>query len=364
LTKLQFLKILAPGFFPLIVFIVIDSVWGTTAGLVSAVGIGVAELGISYMRERKIDRFVLIDTALIVGLGGVSLLLRNDLFFKLKPAVIELTFCLILGISAFSSVNILGMMSQRYLQGVSLHADQLHQMRRLSTSLFYLFLAHTFMILYAAFFMSKKAWAFISGGLFYILFALFFLVEMVHRRRARRSERSAMETSDGEWFDIVDADGRVQGRAPRYLCHSGPGRMHPVVHLHVVNAANQIFLQQRALQKEIQPGKWDTAVGGHLHSGETVEAGLRREAIEELSLRDFKVQFLGKYVWETEVETELVFSFIARMERVPRINPEEIAAGKFWKIRKIKENLGKGVFTPNFEYEFRELLAKAWHIGL
>lgn len=345
---------LAPGFLPLIVFIVADSVWGTMAGLVIAVVFGILEMAWTFIRDRSIDRFILLDTGLIVALGGVSLALRNDIFFKLKPALIEVIFCLILGISAFSSVNILALMSRRYMKQMQLEEAHMQQMRRFARTLFYIFLGHTILIVYSAFFWSRKAWAFVSGGLFYILFGVFFIVEFLKMRRTRKINLD--QYVDDEWFDIVDPDGRVKGKAPRTVCHSGPGLLHPVVHLHVINAADQIFLQKRSTEKQIQPGKWDTAVGGHIQSGEKLEEALKREAFEELGLTRYEVRFLGKYVWETDVESELVFAFATRLENVPRINGDEMDEGKFWKIKKIRENLGKTVFTPNFEHEFQTIL--------
>ena len=34
---------------------------------------------------------------------------------------------------------------------------------------------------------------------------------------------------------------------------------------------------------------------------------------------------------------------------------EHLFGGRFWSIEEIKNNLGKGVFTPNFESEFARL---------
>ena len=50
--------------------------------------------------------------------------------------------------------------------------------------------------------------------------------------------------------------------------------------------------------------------------------------------------------------------FVTRMDQPPRINRLEIDAGKFWKIKKIKAALGKGILTPNFEFEFAILLKR------
>lgn len=354
MNKLDLLKALAPGFLPLIIFILADSIWGTTIGLVVAIAVGIVELAVVYFKERTIDKFVLVDIGLIVALGSVSILLENDIFFKLKPAIIELLFCVLLGISVFSPVNIMMLLTRRYMKNIELNQEQLNQFTRSLRALFFIFLGHTVLIVYSAFFMSKGAWAFISGGLFYILFAVYFVFEFIRTRRKRNDWLEKYK--DGEWFDLVDEEGRVTGRAPREVCHSGPGMLHPVVHIHVIDDKDRIFLQKRAMTKKIQPGKWDTSVGGHIASGEKLEDGLVREAAEELGMTEFKVQLIGKYVWETDVESELVFMFVSRYNKPITINKEEIDEGKFWKIKKIRESLGKGLLTPNFEHEFGILL--------
>jgi isopentenyldiphosphate isomerase/intracellular septation protein A len=357
LNRLQLLKVLAPGFLPLLVFIAADALWGTTVGLAVAVAAGIVELGVSRVRDKSWDRFVLLDTLLITAMGGVSLLLANDIFFRLKPAVIELIFCLVLGVSVYTPANVMLAMTKRYLRGMEISAEQARAMTRSMKGLFYLLLAHTALIVYAAFAMSAAAWGFVSGGLFYILFAAYFLVEWLNgRRRARRDQAAMAQHAGEEWFDLVDAEGRVTGRAPRSVCHSRKGLLHPVVHLHVLDGRDRLFLQKRSLAKEIQPGKWDTAVGGHVRSGETVEQALKRETAEETGLEDLKAQPLARYVWESGVESELVFMFVARSRQEPRVDPAESSEGRFWKIAKVREAIGKGLLTPNLEFEFPILM--------
>ena len=99
-----------------------------------------------------------------------------------------------------------------------------------------------------------------------------------------------------EIFPIVDEEGRVIGSATRGECHSGSHLLHPVVHLHVFNSQGNIYLQRRPEWKDIQPGKWDTAVGGHIDYGETPDDALRREVREELGITEFTPQFICKYV--------------------------------------------------------------------
>lgn len=162
-----------------------------------------------------------------------------------------------------------------------------------------------------------------------------------------------------EFFPIVDENGNVIDAATRKECHSGSKLLHPVVHLHILNETKDaLYMQKRSMLKDIQPGKWDTAVGGHVDLGENVNMALMREAKEELGLTDFTPSHVVSYVFESEIERELVntFSAVVNQNEVKIvIDPEEISEGRFWTFAEIKENIGKGVFTPNFEQEFERI---------
>jgi len=354
MKKQDIVKSLLPGFLPLIVFIAADSIWGTKIGLIVAILVGIVELTFSWFKNKFIDKFVLLDIGLIVILGVISIVLDNPIFFKLKPALIELIFCGVLAISIFSPVNVMLLMTKRYMKNIEINESAAKEMNRSLKVILYIFLVHTVLIIYSAFSMSKEAWAFISGGLFYIIFGVYFIVELV--RKKMRIKSWAKKYKDDEWFDIVDEEGNVKGKAPRTLCHLGQGMLHSVVHLHIIDFKNRIYLQKRDSKKEIQPGKWDTAVGGHVSSGEKIEDALFRESYEELGIKDFKPSLIGRYVWKTDVESELVYMFVARYDKNVVFNKEEIEDGKYWKIKSIKANLKKGIFTPNFELEFDVLI--------
>ena len=157
-----------------------------------------------------------------------------------------------------------------------------------------------------------------------------------------------------EIFPVVDENGTTVGKATRGECHSGSKLLHPVVHLHLFDSCGRIYLQQRPLWKDIQPGKWDTAVGGHIDYGETVEAALRRETQEELGLTDLSVEFLLKYVFESERERELVHVFRTTYDGDVRPS-DELDGGRFWSLDELREAFGKGVLTPNFEQEYLKI---------
>ena len=162
-----------------------------------------------------------------------------------------------------------------------------------------------------------------------------------------------MKDNQQEIFPIVDEDGKVVGSATRGECHSGSLLLHPVVHLHVFNSAGAVYLQKRPEWKDIQSGKWDTAVGGHIDYGETPEQALSREVREELGITDFTPVFVDKYVFESKRECELVYVNRTTYDGPIRPSAEELDGGRFWTIEEICEAMGKGVLTPNFENEFK-----------
>ena len=106
---------------PLLVFILADEIWGMKVGLAVAVGIGLIEMLVTWIREKKLDRFVLLDTLLLILLSSLSFLFENDIFFKVKPAMIDLVLVAMIALSLFSRIDLLGSMSQRYLSGIKMN---------------------------------------------------------------------------------------------------------------------------------------------------------------------------------------------------------------------------------------------------
>ncbi len=158
-----------------------------------------------------------------------------------------------------------------------------------------------------------------------------------------------------EIFPIVNETGEVIGKKTRSYCHSGAKPLHPVVHLHILNRKGELYLQKRAMNKDIQPGKWDTAVGGHVRYGESVENALIREANEELGISGFSARKVLCYIFESAIEKELVNTHITIYDGEIIPDGDELETGRFWTISEIEQNLGKNIFTPNFEQEFIRL---------
>lgn len=165
-----------------------------------------------------------------------------------------------------------------------------------------------------------------------------------------------------EWFNIVDENNRVLGKATREECHNGSKLLHPVVHIHIFDSEHKLLLQKRSLTKTIQPGKWDTSIGGHIQADEALEHAIQREALEETGITiDLQKLFpIDTYVFESDVERELVFSYAYRYDGPITFQAAEIDEVKFFSYDEIKTLISQGEATPNFVQEF-SLLRKAHH---
>lgn len=159
-----------------------------------------------------------------------------------------------------------------------------------------------------------------------------------------------------ELFPVVDEEGNVIGKISRGEAHDGTKVLHPVVHLHVFNSKGELYLQHRPAWKDIQPDKWDTATGGHVDYGESVEEALAREVREELGITEFVPEFVCKYVFEGKRERELVYAYRTTYDGEVHPSSTELAGGRFWSAEEIRSAIGQGVFTPNFEDEYQRYL--------
>ena len=150
-----------------------------------------------------------------------------------------------------------------------------------------------------------------------------------------------------ETFDVVNDHDEVIGSASRSQVHGDPSLIHRVAHVLVFDSGGRLFLQKRSTTKDVQPGKWDTSVGGHVDAGESYEAAAAREMAEELGVAGPVPEYLYRYRHTNDYESEMVSTFRVVWDGRIELDREEIDEGRFWTSQEIAES-DPEIFTPNF----------------
>lgn len=151
-----------------------------------------------------------------------------------------------------------------------------------------------------------------------------------------------------ELFDIYDEAGNHLGTAPRSECHGNPALLHRTAHVVVIHPeTGDILLQKRKMTKDIQPGKWDTAVGGHLDAGEDYLAGAKRELAEELGItEDVTLEWLFIEKVRNHIESEDAGVFALRHAGPFSFQESEIDDLHFWSKAELADENNRKEFTP------------------
>jgi isopentenyldiphosphate isomerase len=163
-------------------------------------------------------------------------------------------------------------------------------------------------------------------------------------------------TEDDEILEVIDRDGNVLGLAGRSAIHRDPSLIHRVVHILVFDKKGRLLLQKRSMNKDVAPGKWDTSVGGHVNPGEDVLEAAKREMKEELGVADCALNYLHSYLFSNHTESELVSTYSCEYNGRFFFDKNEIEEIAFWGMDKIRENLGKNIFSNHFEKELSHYL--------
>ena len=156
-----------------------------------------------------------------------------------------------------------------------------------------------------------------------------------------------------EIVDLVNEQDEVIGQGLRSACHCDPALIHRAVHVLVFNSRGELLLQLRASSKDIQPGKWDTSVGGHLDPGEDYHSAAIREMAEELGILGQPLTKLYHSKIRNLIESENICTFFCLYDGDFNFAVDEIETVRTWSAEEINDALGQGHFTSNFEEEWR-----------
>lgn len=173
---------------PLLAFIVVDAfVTDVRISIAVAIAFALGQLAVTWVRSHRFEWFVLLDVALISVLGGLSIAFEDELFFKVKPALVEgVTLVMMVGLMLAPARFLVAYFS-RQMPGRELGPEAVGLMKQMLGLMSACTVVHIGLVLYTAVASSKETWAFVSGPGFYLCLLPLGLFVW----RARRSRRSA-----------------------------------------------------------------------------------------------------------------------------------------------------------------------------
>ncbi len=153
-----------------------------------------------------------------------------------------------------------------------------------------------------------------------------------------------------EFFDVVDENDNVIGKASREECHKR-GLIHRSVMFFIFDDEDKVLVTKRTKTKDFFPGYWSIVLGGHVHVGESYDEAVVREMEEEAGLKakPFFISSFKKRIPE-EKENVNVYGVVVK-ERIS-LNDEELEKGEFLGLEEIEEKLKNQDFLPETEILF------------
>jgi intracellular septation protein len=185
--------LLLGGVIPVVLFTVVEEVYGTWWGLVAGMVFGVGEILYEKIKQGRVDPITWIGNGLILVLGAVSLFTKEGVWFKLQPAILEVAMGLLLLGSVIAGHPFLTLMAQKQNMFDRIPAAAQPVVRQsfsgFTARLGIFFLAHAVLATWAALHWSTRAWALLKGVGFTVTLIAYMLIEMFYLKRKLKPRR-------------------------------------------------------------------------------------------------------------------------------------------------------------------------------
>ncbi|MBS3051404.1 MAG: NUDIX domain-containing protein [Candidatus Aenigmarchaeota archaeon] len=156
-----------------------------------------------------------------------------------------------------------------------------------------------------------------------------------------------------EYFDVVDKNDNVVGRALRSECHKNPKLIHRGVFVIIINRKGEVMIQKRGMKADTNPGRWEF-MGEHNKIGESYKSAAIRGLREELGIKKANVRKISKMKISSRRETEFDEIFTCKISEKSRIkiNSKEVSEAKFLSTNQL-ENLMRKKPRPFSSWSIR-----------
>lgn len=164
-----------------------------------------------------------------------------------------------------------------------------------------------------------------------------------------------------EYVDIVDEKGKIVSPVTKDEAHKR-GLLHMTVISEVINSKGEWLLVKQASDRQ-DAGQYVSPIGGHVKSGESLEDALKREALEEVGLKNFKLKFVGKGIFNRKVlgrkENHYFIMYKIFSDEEPTLNSESVSCERFT-VEQIKKELETNPrkFGAAFHFVWKRFFSK------
>jgi isopentenyldiphosphate isomerase len=133
------------------------------------------------------------------------------------------------------------------------------------------------------------------------------------------------------------------------------GDIHRIVRILIFNSKKELLIQKRSLKMKIWPGRWDVSVGGHVDEGEDYLLAAKREAKEEMGIRNIELEEVKKYFTDGMREGGKIVKrfnmlYKASCESEIDFDEEEVSEIKWMSLSEIEQKIREKPeeFTESF----------------
>lgn len=175
-------------FIPLVVFVIVDAICNNVKiSIISAIVFAAGQLLFYFFKTGQIDWFVFVDVGLIAGLGVISIVSKNEMFFKVKPAIIEgITIIFMLTLVSLPKEVLISYFGRMLPKNMVFNPAAVDTLKNMLLWMCGYMLLHIGAVLYTAFYTSRRIWAIVSGPGFYLLFIPMMIGILIKRFRLRK----------------------------------------------------------------------------------------------------------------------------------------------------------------------------------
>ncbi|ASD63124.1 inner membrane-spanning protein YciB [Bdellovibrio bacteriovorus] len=176
------------GLLPVIAFTLIEEYYGIIPGLIAGMIFGLGEIIWELYRHKKVQKITWIGNGMLLGLGAISLISSEGIWFKLQPALMEGAFAIVLWGSLVVKKPLLVYLAEQ--QGQQFPDIIKSRMAGITFRTGIFFAIHAVLATWAALEWSTTNWALLKGIGLTVSFILYLVIEAVLLRRIVLKQRS------------------------------------------------------------------------------------------------------------------------------------------------------------------------------